>query len=307
MDFSKLVFDATKVLAIMSDPSGNANRLKYEKKGAELIVEEQKYELMQNKELISAQKKFTKIETIRQELIELELVKDKENLSPGLKKILRNMFVTLKYNKRKISLTDKPAQLQKGAEVEKHAIALISELDGIKYSKNKTSFKNQWVQGRPDIVIGKKPERSIIDVKTDIDAPEFYSRIQQEKASGPIQWQMQTYMWLVGCEQAHVHYCLVNPPDWLINMEIDKLQKRLSYQVAKGRRQPVSKSEFHKEVEQLCRDLTFDNIPPIERRIPFTIYRDDEMIGRIAKRVEVCREYLQEFQEMHTKYFYKHV
>jgi hypothetical protein len=46
--------------------------------------------------------------------------------------------------------------------------------------------------------------------------------------------------------------------------------------------------------------MTFDEIPIKERLLRFPVQRDEEMIQKIYKRVEACREWLQEFDSMHS-------
>jgi len=49
--------------------------------------------------------------------------------------------------------------------------------------------------------------------------------------------------------------------------------------------------------EALRRNMTFDDIPLDERLIEFQIPRNEADILRIHKRVEDCRQWLQEFEE----------
>jgi hypothetical protein len=296
MDFSTLTFNAERLWSIMSDPECTANRKKYEKKLKLLAEEEQKYEAMVNKKTAAAENKLIKIYKTEQELADLELVKDKENLSPGLKKVLRNIFIKKLYGKRKVVIGEPVQQLLRGANSEADAIKLISKIDGRKYVKNTETLKNEWIHGIPDIIL--KRDKKIIELKTDCDAQAFYSRIAQTKLSSHNSWQIQAYLWLTGYSDAELQFCLTNPSKEAIDAEMTRLYNE-GYDPNKG-------LWMHREAA-IRKAITFDDIPPNERRIVIPVERDDAMINRIAKRVEMCREYLVEFAEAHNNYFRKHV
>jgi hypothetical protein len=300
MDFSTLTFNAERLWSIMSDPECTANRKKYEKKLKLLAEEEQKYEAMVNKKTAAAENKLIKIYKTEQELADLELVKDKENLSPGLKKVLRNIFIKKLYGKRKVVIGEPVQQLLRGANSEADAIKLISKIDGRKYVKNTETLKNEWVHGIPDIIL--KRDKKVIELKTDCDAQAFYSRIAQTKLSSHNSWQIQAYLWLTGYSDAELQFCLTNPSKDAINAELERLYRKHEEEYDPGRK------VFWPEKEAAIKKaITFDDIAPHERRIVIPVERDDSMINRIAKRVEMCREYLVEFAEAHNNYFRKHV
>jgi len=91
---------------------------------------------------------------------------------------------------------------------------------------------------------------------------------------------------------AEVHFCLVNIPEDMLNSEKIRLFNRSGYMFD-------TDPEYLKEEERLVKNLTFDDMQPAERRIKFTIERNDQDIQRIYRQVEKCRPYLEEIERKH--------
>jgi hypothetical protein len=99
-------------------------------------------------------------------------------------------------------------------------------------------------------------------------------------------------MWLTGAETAEVAYLLMNTPDYILNSEKRRLFERMEA--------VTEEDAAYKEAEnQLVKNLTFDDMPIEDRKISFYVERDDELIAKIPRRVEKCREWLIEIEKMH--------
>lgn len=59
---------------------------------------------------------------------------------------------------------------------------------------------------------------------------------------------------------------------------------------------------YKRELKLLLANRYFDDIPMSERLLTFSIERNDSDIEKMYKRVEKCREFLYEFEEMHLKF-----
>jgi hypothetical protein len=58
--------------------------------------------------------------------------------------------------------------------------------------------------------------------------------------------------------------------------------------------------EFKVAYKELLNNMTFDDMPIQDRRLKFIVERDEDAIQRIYKRVQKCREYMAEIQELHS-------
>jgi hypothetical protein len=100
-------------------------------------------------------------------------------------------------------------------------------------------------------------------------------------------------MALTGAEVAQVCYCLVNMPQEIINSE----KKRLFYALNAA---TEDSPEYVRQVSKLENNMTFDEIPIKERVVRFTVDYDEQLIQKVYKRIEQCREWLKEFDVMHA-------
>jgi hypothetical protein len=153
---------------------------------------------------------------------------------------------------------------------------------GIDVDAPKQRLVNSWVIGEPDLNQGS----ILADIKNSWSADTFPFFDTEIKNKSYI-YQLQTYMWLSGQEEAHLVYTLTNAGENLIANEVQRLTYRL-----------LERDEnFHKsinEVEEIAEkqvraQLIFDHIP-VEKRIKrFTIKRDDALIEEIKQRIEAAR------------------
>jgi hypothetical protein len=83
-------------------------------------------------------------------------------------------------------------------------------------------------------------------------------------------------------------------PDEIINSE----KKRIYYLMNPA---TEDNADYKKAIERLENNMTFGDIPETERIIKFKVPRDEQVIENMYQKVQQCRQWLAEFEEMHTK------
>lgn len=279
--------------SIMTEPRGKTNLEKFNDALELLREEEGKYDAMPNKSLKSAQNKLEKIEKIKAEVCELGKIKDEIQLSDTCKTYLMQSYVLSKYGRVR-EITTK--QMTKGTISEEDSILLFSALEGKIYNKNTERVSNDFISGTPDLYDTENilDCNEIIDIKSCWDIFTFLSNVQDPE-SDMYYWQLQGYMALTGAKIGTIAYCLVNTPDSIIEGEKYALLRRMDV---------VSEEDasFKREMKKLLANRYFDDIPMSERLLTYSIERNDEDIQRMYRKVEKCREFLFEFEEMHLKF-----
>lgn len=234
-----------------------------------------------------------KIASWDEKVEELAVNKDDEPLSKTAKSYLKKYYFYLKYGKWSASLDKGNKYTNKGKLGEPASIALISFLDDRPYYKNPERFDDEFLTGEPDVIDFRPEGVYVIDVKTSWDI-ETFGDVLDKDLTALYWWQIQGYMALTGAKSGEVSYCLVDTPEIILNQEKQWLFKRID---AATELNP----EYMEAERTLINNMTFSDIPAEDRRIKFTVERDDEAIERIYKRVAKCREYLAQVQNLHAK------
>jgi hypothetical protein len=211
-------------------------------------------------------------------------------LSNSAKSDLIKLYAWENYGKGKVSDLSENFAIQKGTIVEKDSIRLISELDGIQYIKNEKFYKNRYIKGFPDIVT-KGKNKKVIDVKSSQDITTFLTKVQ-DGLTYEYKLQMQGYLELVGAEYGEVCFCLVNTPPEIIEKEVKVLKSKF-YLYGK------SEQELFIALEQLYKNMIFDDIPIERRIIRFRVEKDTEKMQLVYHRVKVARAWLKQFHKKH--------
>jgi hypothetical protein len=251
----------------------------------------------QAEKLLELQKKETLTSKQSEELDNLLLKRDAPpTLSDTCTSYLKEVYIFHKYGKEPVGGAERSKYTMKGKMVEEESIMMLSRLDTIRYEKNDIRYKDSHFTGEPDIIVRNdqdKPEK-IIDIKSSYDFASLLSNTGSPL--NPLyKYQVQGYMALTGAKKAEVAYCLVNMPMEMINSE----KKRLFYALNAA---TEASPEYLREIERLENNMTFDEIPISERILRFHVYRDDELIEKMRKRVEHCRIWLSEFDNYHSKF-----
>lgn len=237
-----------------------------------------------------------KIAEWKEKVDELAVNRNEEPLSKTAKSYLKRYYAYLKYGKWSASLDKGNKYTNKGKLAEPESIALCSFLDDRPYFKNPERFDDEFLTGEPDIIYFAPEGVYIIDVKTSWDIETFVDCLGKDLT--PLYWwQIQGYMALIGAKSGEVSYCLVDTPPTILEQEKYNLARRMNPAI------DVSVDAAYLEAErELVNNMTFStDMPHKDRRIKFTVERDDEAIERIYKRIPKCREYLAEIEAMHLK------
>lgn len=178
-------------------------------------------------------------------------------------------------------------QMRKGIEAEEQGIALLSIIDGIKYSKNEERLENDYISGHADVV----HLDTVTDLKISWDAFTFLPKLIEE-VDKCYYYQVQGYMWLWDKPKARISYALVNTPDNIIEGEKYRLLRSMDV---------VSEEspEYIKAARKLENNMKFDRIPIHQRVIHHYVDRNDDIINMIPSKVEKAREFLHEIYNKH--------
>ena len=215
------------------------------------------------------------------------------SLGDGCTSYLKEVYIYEKYGKEPVGGSERSKYTLKGKLVEDESIMMLSRIDSLTYTKNDQRFRNTHLQGEPDIIVSKEGNPyKIIDIKSSYDFTTLLANIGSPL--NPLyKYQVQGYMALTGASEAEVCYCLVNMPQELINSE----KKRLFYATNSA---TEDNPEYVRQISKLENNMSFDEIPIKERLLRFPVQRDEELIDKIYKRVEACRDWLKEFDAMHS-------
>ena len=151
--------------------------------------------------------------------------------------------------------------LNKGIAVENDSIYLYNMVFFQNHEKNETRLTNDWITGECDI----ETDDMIIDIKSPWST-ETFPACPDEIDNKEYEWQLRGYMWLYDKPFAELAYCLVDTPDGLLNYEPNWDIHKVSH-IAPELRVTVKRFERDKEKEQ-----------------------------EIIDRIELCREYAEEYK-----------
>lgn len=297
MDFSKTRLHCSTIGYFMLPGRSKTPKQIYDETFQKMQECNAKYEALTDrlKGMKTGDNLLEKIAKLSKRIMELEPIKDHDPLPTTAKSYLKKYYAFLKYGKWSASMDKGNKFVNKGKLAEEDSIDLISRLDKILLTKNEERLENEFLTGIPDIFLGENILKAeyVYDVKTSWDVETFFDQLDKEL--NPIYWwQMQGYLALTDCQQGEVSYCLVNTPATILEGEKYALLRRFDV---------ISEEDprFKEAEKELINNMTFDDIPMERRRLKFVVKRDDEAIERIYKRAKLCREYLQQIQELHLQ------
>jgi len=192
----------------------------------------------------------------------------------------------------------------KGQQCEDDSIMLLNDVNGLFVIKNDQNYSNEYLTGTPDGIDGG----IVHDVKTNWSL-ETFMKLKIDGYGAGYEWQLRGYMALTKCEQAQLHYCLVNATPELI----DKEKKRIAYQF--GFDPGEQTHEYLALCRQVERNMIFDmdefqakhgwydldskdwhtswNIPKDKRIVTYAFEQDTEAIEQVYKRVEQANTFIE--------------
>lgn len=292
-DFSTARVRCSSIYAIMGGSDRKTNLQKYEEVCEEIAKQQLRKEKMKKRDGPGYGKILETIDRWENCLKILESVKNDElPLSEGTKTFCSALYADLKYGKWNPTKDIGNKYTTKGKHAEEASIDLVSKLEKFPFKKNELFIQNEFLRGTPDIIVGDTYNASkILDVKSPWDSETFFANLNDDLVM-QYQFQMQGYMAISGAPVAEVHFCLVDIPDFMWESEKMKLFKRMEVVTEDS-------PEFQMALAQLFRNLHFGDMPLEERRIKFTVHRDDELIQKIYNQVIKLRPYLYEIEKRH--------
>jgi hypothetical protein len=294
VDWSKTLIHCSAISNIMGDNRKKSNMELWEEACAELIRKESQWEKLIKKSGPRGDQIQEAIKQLKLMLPVLELKRHfKSPLSEGCKTFLGGVYATEKYGKWSPSKDIGSRQTEKGTEVEDDSLTLVSRLEKKLLVKNEERVENDWFSGHPDAFEGDNLQHATIihDVKSPWDIETFFSYLGKDLPR-PYYWQMQGYMDLTGATVAEVHFCLVNTPERFIKDTAGVLLRNKQF---------ISdlSPDYLKAEAEIINNMTFDDMPLSDKRIKFTVKRNDDDIEKARLQVEKCREWLMKFERMH--------
>jgi hypothetical protein len=151
------------------------------------------------------------------------------------------------------SITTKP--MLKGKDWEEESIALVNQVRGTFYVKNKERFENEFLTGEPDIIL----DNMVIDVKTSWSL-ETFPATSEEGMNKDYMWQLMAYCWLLNKSHAELIYCMIDTDDTLLNDWDNRFIHKVSH-IDPAKRITVLRFEFFGEhhIDQMKEKLIAAN------------------------------------------------
>lgn len=281
MDFSNLKINPNRLPKIFANNSHSINKTEIKRIETLLLKESVKGELTPD------------------EYERLEELQDKQNHSSphtvgvGAQAYLLFIYSLKKYGKAAKLISDslmEPSAVN-GILKENYVINLIEEHRGIKLYRNKATLKNDYLRGIPDAFDDEDWKRSkfVHEIKTTNNRVKFLNRKRYPMTISRF-LQVQGYMALTGKKKAAIHHCLVDHPESVIN---DQKEKMFNYFCPDGN----ETSHFRDEWALMEAKLRFSDMPPSDRIFTCYVEMDRRIIDKIYNRVQVCRDWLNDFVE----------
>lgn len=294
VDWSKVLIHCSSLYSIMAGSDNKTKMQLWEDAVEEAANKQRQYDKLKKKDGPRAAQYEEAIEKWAIMLPILEAQRhEKEPLSKGCKTFLSGVYAFEKYEKCSVNKDIGSRETEKGKEVEVDSLQLVSFLDDKNLKKNEERVVDNWFSGHPDAYEGENILQATIihDVKSPWDIETFLSYLGK-KLPSIYYWQMQGYMALTGALAAEVHFCLITTPMRFIE---DAARAVLRNKNVIDEHLP----EYESMQDEVVRNMSFDDIPASERRIKVIVERNDTDIEKARRQVELCREYLANFEMMH--------
>ena len=208
-------------------------------------------------------------------------------LSETAVKYLIKRYAHERYGSRMAAVGLAKATAAKGNALEAEAVEILSRLHKIDYKKPVSCSENDYLLGRCDAYC--LTNKKVVDVKTAWNINTFMLALYQQIPL--LYWfKMQGYLELYDCDYGEICYVLLNTPAHLIEQERDAITKKYMFG-------EVNKERYEDELEKLSTMYSYDRIPLKRRVITFSIERDRAILPKIYSKVEMCRQWLNEFEK----------
>jgi hypothetical protein len=171
--------------------------------------------------------------------------------------------------------------LDKGVIMEDVAIQMASEVLNWDFVvKNTQRYSNSYITGEPDICT----DTLLADIKCSWNLGTF-PMFEDELTNKMYYWQMQSYMWLTGHEQAELVYVLANTPFEIVEDEVRREHWKLHL------------IEEDLDVREAVQQIhNYDHIPDALRVKRFIIEKDEQAFERIKEKCILANEYYEQLK-----------
>jgi hypothetical protein len=211
-----------------------------------------------------------------EELNKLQELKDNPVLPKTLTTFCETWIKEKVYNRRK-EFTSK--YTEKGNIMEDEAISVIADKFDLMLIKNDEFFENEYFTGTPDVIT----DNIIFDIKCPFDC--FTFPLFMEEPPDEYYAQAQVYMELTGVKKFCLCYVLTDTPSHIIEREAMWFARNNGY----------GELEDNEDILQEFKDkMTYGEIPDELKIKVFDFEYDPEYIKELHKRVDLCREYIDE-------------
>lgn len=294
MDFSTWKPRAHFFGELMTEIRGKSNLQKYSDAKESFLKKQSEYAELESAEKLESKKADTlagQLLSLEEKLSELRKVKDIPQVSKVCLKRLCKEFTKFTTGRERFISS---FAVEKGLFLEEDAITQYSIFTGNYNIKNKIRKENDWVSGEIDI----EEDERVTDTKVSLDL-ESFDALRLIGIKSIYEWQGRCYCWLWGKPEARVVHTLLNTPEHMIV----SLERKLMYDMfgSEGRKNMATDHELEVYNEG-CKKIRFNNIYddlPIERKMRiFTIKRDESLELAMIKKVEDCRNILNNFDKI---------
>lgn len=285
---------------IMTNPQGKTNIEKYNEAVDKLASLETRLTTFKKQDCKSALDiKDNKIPAVKQEIADLELIKDKKELSETCKSFLIDWILEFKYDRIK-DFSNKFTE--KGNLTEQDGFQLIQDVlfKGSFLSKNTEYRENEYITGMNDIRMPKL----IIDNKSSWSLFTFPIG-ETILPTKDYEYQINGYCDLWNTEQGMICYTLNDTPFHLVDkmfkdfcyknqIEYDEIPENIAYEIIKNHVFTTEGLKQYKFVLGTYDISGFKEIPKEKRIVHFKIEKHQDKIDAIYQRVRECREWIDE-------------
>lgn len=248
-------------------------------------------------------KQFAELESLRlkEELNDNQqeklnyLTKKRDNfLNPPILSESAKMYLIEHYSRERFNLkrassgNDMWFTLRKGFESEKEALELVSSIKGIECISPEEPISNNYISGKCDAI--DKTRNMIVEIKTSWNAANFMGNRKNNKLSYYNWCQMQGYLDLYGLDSGELCFVLVKTPEKLIEQERVILLKKYTFG-------EIDSDKYEQEIENQSILYDYNKIPQSKRIITFHVEKDNDFIDYVYKRVDLAREFLNDFEK----------
>lgn len=216
------------------------------------------------------------------QLIELGALLEKEKSGVTIGKTTESfvlaMWLEREFGYKEDVMTD---EMLKGLLCEQDSLGLVKKVLGGEFrAKNTKRFRNDFIEGTPDIVL--KKEDVIEDVKSSYNLRTF----TEADLIKSYYWQGQGYMWLTGKKKYRLMYCLVPTPEEIVTEQKKRWYFKFNCDESNPHYQEVSEQIDHN-------NNLIAKLPAVCRIKVFEFDFEPDKVELLKGKIEAARKYYQ--------------